>query len=246
MENSEEVNEDRLNKDISNELHIVNEEVVSKEMLNEDHTADEDTVNEHGVKEMYDVVVVGTGLIESILACALAKIGKSVLHLDRNDYYGGDFASFSLDKFIEINQSNNNSSECTKKSTTTSQVLSFDEASSMLRCIHSNCDFTDVPTVTRNRFEKSKDKNPVCFGYLMEKNVKCVDSSSRLHPAFLGYQPHHKITKGRAFCLKSQFNIDLAPMLLFGSSASVDCIIHSGIFTHSLTQSLTQSLMRTH
>ena len=35
----------------------------------------------------YDVVVVGTGLTESILAAALSRIGKTVLHIDRLDIF---------------------------------------------------------------------------------------------------------------------------------------------------------------
>ena len=31
----------------------------------------------------YDVIIVGTGLTESILAAALSRIGKTVLHIDR-------------------------------------------------------------------------------------------------------------------------------------------------------------------
>ncbi|XP_038055645.1 rab proteins geranylgeranyltransferase component A 2-like [Patiria miniata] len=44
----------------------------------------------------YDEIVLGTGLQESILAAALARIGHRVLHLDRNDYYSGDWATFHL------------------------------------------------------------------------------------------------------------------------------------------------------
>lgn len=35
---------------------------------------------------------------ECIVAAAAARIGKTVLHLDRNDYYGGDWASFNYDQ----------------------------------------------------------------------------------------------------------------------------------------------------
>ena len=31
----------------------------------------------------YDAIIAGTGLTETILAAALSRIGKSVLHLDR-------------------------------------------------------------------------------------------------------------------------------------------------------------------
>ncbi|GAW06028.1 RAB GDP-dissociation inhibitor [Lentinula edodes] len=46
--------------------------------------------------EEYDVVVLGTGLTECILSGLLSKEGKKVLHMDRNDYYGGDSASLNL------------------------------------------------------------------------------------------------------------------------------------------------------
>lgn len=45
----------------------------------------------------YDVIVLGTGMVECIFAAAAARIGKSVLHLDKNGFYGGDWASFNLD-----------------------------------------------------------------------------------------------------------------------------------------------------
>ena len=42
------------------------------------------------------VVVLGTGLTECILSGLLSVEGKKVLHMDRNDYYGGDSASLNL------------------------------------------------------------------------------------------------------------------------------------------------------
>ncbi|KAG1709970.1 hypothetical protein DVH05_016979 [Phytophthora capsici] len=48
----------------------------------------------------YDVLLLGTGMVEGILAGALARIGKKVLHLDQNDYYGSNYASFPLAQFL--------------------------------------------------------------------------------------------------------------------------------------------------
>ena len=42
------------------------------------------------------VVVLGTGLTECILSGLLSVEGKKVLHMDRNDYYGGESASLNL------------------------------------------------------------------------------------------------------------------------------------------------------
>lgn len=48
-----------------------------------------------------DVIIVGTGLMNSILAAACSRIGKSVLHLDENSYYGNDWASFTFQQLLD-------------------------------------------------------------------------------------------------------------------------------------------------
>ncbi|EHB09987.1 Rab proteins geranylgeranyltransferase component A 2 [Heterocephalus glaber] len=44
----------------------------------------------------FDVVIIGTGLPESILAAACSRSGHRVLHVDSRSYYGGNWASFSF------------------------------------------------------------------------------------------------------------------------------------------------------
>lgn len=46
--------------------------------------------------EEFDVIVVGTGLTESLLAAACARAGQRVLHLDSNDHYGSRCSSYGL------------------------------------------------------------------------------------------------------------------------------------------------------
>ncbi|CAG7669067.1 unnamed protein product [Allacma fusca] len=43
----------------------------------------------------FDVVVVGTGLAESIVSAAVSRNGHKVLHLDPRDYYGGKWTSLN-------------------------------------------------------------------------------------------------------------------------------------------------------
>lgn len=57
-----------------------------------------------GLKNEYDVIVVGTGLSECILSGILSVEGKSVLHIDKNPYYGGESASVDLDHFWKSNK----------------------------------------------------------------------------------------------------------------------------------------------
>ncbi|KAF2712734.1 hypothetical protein K504DRAFT_401904 [Pleomassaria siparia CBS 279.74] len=49
----------------------------------------------------WDVLIVGTGLQQSLLALALSRSGKKILHVDKNDYYGGAEAAFSLQEAEE-------------------------------------------------------------------------------------------------------------------------------------------------
>ncbi|CDZ98878.1 RAB proteins geranylgeranyltransferase component A (RAB escort protein) [Phaffia rhodozyma] len=49
----------------------------------------------------FDVIVVGCGLPESIAAASLAHAGKTVLHVDQNDYYGADHASLTLEELLK-------------------------------------------------------------------------------------------------------------------------------------------------
>ncbi|KAM0816622.1 putative Rab proteins geranylgeranyltransferase [Seiridium cardinale] len=46
--------------------------------------------------EPWDVVICGTGLQQSLLALALSRSNKRILHLDPNDYYGQHEAALSL------------------------------------------------------------------------------------------------------------------------------------------------------
>jgi len=61
------------------------------------------------IKTNYDYIILGTGIQESILASALAKNEKSVLHIDGNYFYGGNECSFDFRGFLEwiMNVKNN-------------------------------------------------------------------------------------------------------------------------------------------
>ncbi|GAX81349.1 hypothetical protein CEUSTIGMA_g8780.t1 [Chlamydomonas eustigma] len=54
-----------------------------------------------GGAESYDVVVLGTGLKECIISGLLSVDGLKVLHIDRNNYYGGASASLQLSQLWE-------------------------------------------------------------------------------------------------------------------------------------------------
>ncbi|XP_077024571.1 rab proteins geranylgeranyltransferase component A 2 [Tamandua tetradactyla] len=65
----------------------------------------------------FDVVIIGTGLPESILAAACSRSGQRVLHVDSRSYYGGNWASFSFSGLLswlkEYQQNSDDSEERT-------------------------------------------------------------------------------------------------------------------------------------
>ncbi|XP_006649851.1 guanosine nucleotide diphosphate dissociation inhibitor At5g09550-like [Oryza brachyantha] len=61
--------------------------------------------------EEYDVIVLGTGLKECILSGLLSVDGLKVLHMDRNDYYGGESTSLNLTKLWKRFKGNENTPE---------------------------------------------------------------------------------------------------------------------------------------
>ncbi|KAL0032286.1 hypothetical protein WJX79_002547 [Trebouxia sp. C0005] len=50
--------------------------------------------------ESFDLIVVGTGLEESLIAASAARSGKTVLHLDQADSYGSAWSSLNMDQFL--------------------------------------------------------------------------------------------------------------------------------------------------
>ncbi|XP_043721508.1 rab escort protein 1-like [Telopea speciosissima] len=50
----------------------------------------------------FDLIVVGTGLPESVISSAASAAGKSVLHLDPNSFYGSHFSSLNVGNFTSF------------------------------------------------------------------------------------------------------------------------------------------------
>ena len=46
-----------------------------------------------------DVIILGTGIVESLLSAALSRSGKKVLHIDQNQFYGAHFANLNLRQY---------------------------------------------------------------------------------------------------------------------------------------------------
>ena len=53
------------------------------------------------MNDTYDAIVLGTGLTECVISGLLSVNGYKVLHMDKNNYYGGECASLNLEQLFE-------------------------------------------------------------------------------------------------------------------------------------------------
>ncbi|XP_012273654.1 rab proteins geranylgeranyltransferase component A 1 [Orussus abietinus] len=174
----------------------------------------------------YDVVVVGTGMTESIVAAAASRIGKKVLHLDSNEYYGGLWATFNFDGLQKWIEDLKNAKTCSKD-----VVPELAEGETFLRASNQYstvenieedwyiCNDVDLPELT-SKDTQTDGSGDVAGGENGEKSDK--DKAEKKEQVKLWSIDRIKKEYRR-------FNIDLAPKLLFARGELVELLISSNI-----------------
>ncbi|XP_032612112.1 rab proteins geranylgeranyltransferase component A 1 [Hylobates moloch] len=82
----------------------------------------------------FDVIVIGTGLPESIIAAACSRSGRRVLHVDSRSYYGGNWASFSFSGLLSwLKEYQENSDIVNDSPVWQDQILENEEAIALSR-----------------------------------------------------------------------------------------------------------------
>ncbi|KAJ2487672.1 hypothetical protein IWW37_005158 [Coemansia sp. RSA 2050] len=165
--------------------------------------------------EEFDAVVLGTGLIESIIASELAAADKKVLHIDRNPYYGGQFACFTLSAFIEWT------------------IEHRDKRQTPLVDIFVGGIDSDSPTFSVHRAGEPKQTTT-----LSSSTKSPPDHASRLFDRLSAYiadsqtlPEHSDITErlGRLLDNSRKYAIELAPKVAYCRGELIDMIINVGI-----------------
>jgi len=186
--------------------------------------------------EAFDVIVIGTGLEESMVAAAASRIGHTVLHLDPRDYYGGDWAAFTLDglqQWIEEHQQNSldpRTSESTKVELKEGEELIELVTDSSVESASSQWHIKDDPSEEESKEEKNDvatEEESNLSGLAGEADQDSVATQVPTLPAVSKSNrrwPKHKVeTSSR------RFNLDLIPRLLYSRGAMVELLISSNI-----------------
>jgi RAB protein geranylgeranyltransferase component A len=166
------------------------------------------------LNDKYDLIIVGTGMVESILSCVAAKNGKKVLHLDGNDYYGTHHASFT---FSSMAKSFRPGFENPHRFV----VLQNDFTSS--------CSLIDAFS-TLNRWTDNTGKVHPSFLRACDKHklASVERDQSKIHPAWFGVD--HTSEAIIAYAKNDKdFSIDMGCKFLMGSGVFIDALIESGV-----------------
>ncbi|RZC42111.1 rab proteins geranylgeranyltransferase component A 1 [Asbolus verrucosus] len=164
----------------------------------------------------FDIIVVGTGVVESIVSAAASRIGKRVLHIDSNNYYGGLWASFNLDAIQQLNVI----SERTEESFSSELVKENEK----------------VFPVGNNLFNL---KNVQIKWHIPEKvePKEETEENEVNKPAKVTQWTEESLIKD-----SRKFNIDLTPKLQFARGEFVELLISSNIARYSEYRSVSRVL----
>jgi len=160
----------------------------------------------------FDVIVIGTGLTESIIAAAASRIGKQVLHIDHRDYYGGNWASFSFSNLQSVLDP-----QTVCQSVVDPQIGDESAPSGLVdKDLTLRSNFTSFTNV-------EQQWNIVVFEEVPAENDN--PESETQSP------PNHKKVWTKEEILKEsrKFNFDLSPKVLFSRGEMVEVLISSGI-----------------
>lgn len=205
---------------------------------------DQQAPDRDGLEAYYDIVILGTGLVQSILSCVASKHGKKVLHLDKNEFYGEIYGSHSLSSHIsyyreicnEVKnvyvEQNPRPANVTVPSARIVSLVNSAASDKYIPLFQETVTGENYATPAKRRPWKSDACHPACFGYSMERErvpTATDPFSTSDNPVFRGYVKHNDLTRSRAVLRDREFNIDTTAKVLYGSCPMVDLMIASGV-----------------
>lgn len=181
-------------------------------------------------EDEFDLIVIGTGLIEGILAAAAARSRKRVLQLDHTEYYGSKYATFTLTGLRSYCNSKPNAIAEVDPASSTS-VFSTEYAEPMVvgeSHIRSSLSFFQNVT-----YSSRKHVHPALLGIFSNsfapKDLPVEQNSSVVHPAFFSLNNKQDQKIAKVLAKDREFVIDTATKTIPCSGLFIDALINSGV-----------------
>jgi len=170
-----------------------------------------------GIETEYDVILVGTGITEAILAGAFSRVGKKVLHLDKNDFYGQYHSSFNLASFDRIISESINKSSVneSKAEESKDESISFSEQMQQptLQLNHCESTFLNVKTA----------ETPVIEEKEQPKEGEAIENPPEVKI------PAPVLSKEKLLEESRLYSIDVLPKIQFSSGPETELLVASGV-----------------
>jgi len=183
----------------------------------------------------FDVVVVGTGLVESMVAAAASRMGHTTLHVDTANFYGGDWASFTLTGLQEWIKDTNNFEAGEIPLPPASDLLLKGEKFFHLGNNRTNQNLVQNWATSSNHKAELDTKN-------YDREAVPDEHLSDSKDCSLGKNENGGWNEEKLMAQSRKFNIDLTPRLLFSRGAMVELLISSNISRYTEFKSVTRVL----
>ena len=198
----------------------------------------------------FEVVVMGTGLVESMVAAASARMGHTTLHVDTAKYYGGDWAAFTWDGLQEwIKEDEGVEKKDTDQETNLEleegeELVAFGENKTIVN-VKENwyCDKIEAKEVadSADKDESTADGKEQPIVAEEDNNINTnqtleTRSQADIKDAKPGWNRETLLSQSR------KFNLDLTPRLLFARGPMVELLISSNISRYTEFKSVTRVL----
>jgi len=227
----------------ANSFHLHKAKIMSQSLALPDH---------------FQVVVLGTGLTESVVAAAASRLGHTVLHIDTQDYYGGDWASFTLQGLTDWADS-----KTQPKSTEKSETKSSEESSDQHNTekllgegeeLYDLGDFSSVHSVLY-QWHQNQENQQVKETETSASEKNDTNKASTENTDDIAQDDTKKTEEGTKHGSKKKqwnkellleenrrFNLDLSPRLLYARGAMVELLISSNISRYTEFKSVSRVL----
>ncbi|XP_028145708.2 rab proteins geranylgeranyltransferase component A 1 [Diabrotica virgifera virgifera] len=191
----------------------------------------------------FDIVIVGTGIIESIISAAASRVGKRVLHVDEKEYYGGHWASFSLEAILELKKSK----EYPVANVENPDLCLFGNQTYDLKNVDYKFHVIPKENTQLEKQEDSENQENIQLekqedSENQEQVTECKDNDEN-EQVIEKEKPDTDVwDKGALLKLSRKFNIDLTPKLQYARGHFVELLISSNIARYSEYRSVSRIL----
>uniref|UniRef100_A0A665TFS9 Rab proteins geranylgeranyltransferase component A n=1 Tax=Echeneis naucrates TaxID=173247 RepID=A0A665TFS9_ECHNA len=175
----------------------------------------------------FDVVILGTGLAESVVAAACSRVGQRVLHLDRNSYYAANWASFTFNGLLTWIQQHHEESQPEEVQDWSSLL---EEGEELIYLSYS--DSTSISNLQQTADSEGVEPTADL------PRPSAIQGQSEASRKKISYA--QLVKEGR------QFNIDLVSKLMFSRGSLVDLLIKSNVSRYAEFKNVTRILTYRH